>query len=173
MAKSYSLYFRSKVNTFVLLFVGRTGSSYIISKLNSHLEVKALGEKLVNFMSDESGAQIRWVDKFFFPPLVGRNKAIGFKAKLVHIFDPDGFAQVLRENKSKVIFMRRQNHVKAVVSRINAERFWERYGQWNLNDETNRLPPFAIDPDDFEMILRHISKLRLLLKCWNQYLVKH
>lgn len=159
MFESYSIHLRQQVTRFILLFVGRTGSTYIISKLNTHPNVCALGEKLVDFTIGETEAQLNWVEKFLRPPLAGRNKAIGFKTKFVDIFDPGGFAQVVRTSQSKIIYLRRQNHIKAVVSRLNSDRLWKTSKEWHLYDETNRLPPFVIEPNDFDQKLKHRLKV--------------
>jgi LPS sulfotransferase NodH len=49
--------------------------------------------------------------------------------------------------------MRRSNHVKAVVSRINALRLHEATGAWNLYREADRLPPLEVDPSQFAQFL--------------------
>jgi hypothetical protein len=50
--------------------------------------------------------------------------------------------------------MRRRNHVKAVVSRINARRLHEASGNWNLYREEDRMPPLELDPQEFDAFLQ-------------------
>jgi hypothetical protein len=144
-----------QVSRFVLLFAGRSGSTYIISKLNSHPYIYARGEQLVDYEEGEASDQLRWTRDFLSPPLIGRNQVLGFKTKLVDVLDPDGFAQILHDTQSRIIYLRRQNHVKAVVSRLNGMRLVDKTGRWNLFDKANRLSPFEIDPVEFNSMLEH------------------
>lgn len=150
-----NFYLRHQVSRFVLLFAGRSGSTYLISKLNSHPNICAQGEKLADLEEEEASAQLKWARGFLSPPLVGRNQVLGFKTKLVDVLDPNGFAQVLRETQSGIIYLQRQNHIKAVVSRLNGMRLLDKTGRWNLFDEENRLSPFEIDPIEFNSMLEH------------------
>jgi hypothetical protein len=63
-------------------------------------------------------------------------------------------ADLLRERGCSVIQMRRRNHVKAVVSRINARRLHEASGNWNLYREEDRMPPLEVDPQEFDEFLK-------------------
>jgi LPS sulfotransferase NodH len=155
----YELYFRSQVIRFVLLFAGRTGSTYLITLLNSHPEIHAYGESLDEFKAGEANSQLSRASELLTPPFIGRYKAQGFKTKLVDILDPAGFARLLQKKRCLIIYMRRHNHIKAVVSRLNAKRLWQATGEWNLFDETNRLPPFTIDLTEFDELLEHREKV--------------
>ena len=159
MLNNRNFYFRHQVNRFVLLFVGRTGSTYLISLLNSHPEIYAEGENLVDFKEGDEKEQLNWTREFLTPPIIGRHAALGFKTKLVDILDPAGFAQLLQEMQCNIIHLQRKNHVKAVISRVNALRLWEKTGEWNLFDEKKRLSPFTIEPDEFDALLKHREKV--------------
>ncbi len=151
-----SIFFRPQVNPFVMLFVERSGSTYLTTLLNSHPDVYAQGEKFDAMRQQGKGAreQLEWAEEVLTPPLVGRNKARGFKTKTMDILDPDGLAELMRRLQCKVIQLQRRNLVKAVVSTVNAKRLWEKSGTWNLLDEKNRLSEFAINPDVFDELLQ-------------------
>ncbi len=151
-----SIFFRSQVNPFVILFVERAGSTYLISLLNSHPDILALREQFDVLKQEGKTAQeqLEWARTFLTPPLVGRNRARGFKTKLVDVLDRDGFARLLQELNCKIIQLQRQNSIKAVVSTINARRQYENSGTWNLLKESNRLPGFTVDLDEFNHLLK-------------------
>jgi LPS sulfotransferase NodH len=146
---------RHQVNCFVILFVERAGSTYLASLLQSHPEIHALREEFAALRQKGTNAdeQLAWADAFWTPPLVGYNRAIGFKTKLVDVLDLDGFADLLRKKRCRIIQLQRRNSVKAVVSTINARRLWEASGSWNLLKENDRMPPFAVEPSEFHQLL--------------------
>jgi len=151
-----TIFFRPQVNPFVLLFVERSGSTYLTTLLNSHPDVYAQGEKFDALKQQGKGAreQLEWAEEVLTPPLVGRNKARGFKTKTMDILDPDGFAELMRRRQCKIIQLQRRNLVKAVVSTVNAKRLWEQSGTWNLLNEKNRLSEFTVTPDVFDELLQ-------------------
>jgi LPS sulfotransferase NodH len=144
------------VTPYVILFIERDGSTYLTSLLTSHPEVRAVYERfaVMRQKGERAQAQLQWARDFLSPPIVGASAAIGFKTKLVDVLDPEGFAEVLRATRSRVLQMQRRNHVKAVVSRINARRLHASSGNWNLYHEEDRLPPLAIDVEEFERDLQ-------------------
>lgn len=152
---------RFQVTPFVILFVERAGSTYLITALKSHPGVLALTEKFDAMRQEGKGAveQLEWANGFLTPPFVGRHRAIGFKTKLVDVLDRQGFAKLLRERRCKVIQLWRRNSVKAVVSTLNARRQWEVSGNWNLLSEKTRLPAFSVDPEKFDVMLREREAL--------------
>lgn len=156
MPKARVVYLCHQVSRYVLFLVGRVGSTYLRYLLNSHPNIRALGEELREEKVPKR--QLEWAQRFLTPPLVGRNGALGFHAKLVHILDPDGFAQLLRQNQCQIIHMQRRNRIKAVVSYFNGKRLAEATGMWGLFKKSDRLPPFAIDPDEFDNHLQHREK---------------
>jgi len=127
--------------------------------LNSHPNILALGEKLLELEEKGAKEQLEWTRRFLTAPLVGRNGALGFHAKLENVVDPDGFAQLLRQKQCQIIHMQRRNRIKAVVSYFNGKRLAEATGMWGLFRESDRLPPlFTIDPDEFDNHLWHREK---------------
>jgi LPS sulfotransferase NodH len=151
------IFLRHQVTQFVMLFVERSGSTYLTTLLNSHPDILAQGEKLdiLKQKGHNAQTQLKWTREFLTPPLIGRNKARGYKTKLKDVLDQDGFAQLIQEMNCKIIQLRRHNSVKAVISTINARRLWEASGNWNLiNDDSSRMPAFAVDPDEFANLLQ-------------------
>lgn len=147
---------RSRVAPFVVLFIERDGSTYLTSLLASHPDVRVVYERFAVLRQNgaDGAGQLAWAGDYLSPPWIGRAAAIGFKTKLVDILDPAGFAELLRARRCRVLMMRRRNHVKAVVSRINARRLHESTGNWNLYDAADRMPPMIVDPAEFESFLQ-------------------
>ena len=84
------VFFDLQVTPFVILFVERAGSTYLITALKSHPGVLALTEKFDALRKEGKGSaeQLEWAKAFLTPPLLGRHRAIGFKTKLVDVLDP-------------------------------------------------------------------------------------
>lgn len=155
----YKIFFRPQVKKFVLFLVARVGSTYLTGLLNSHPHILALSEELRDL--EEKGAQVQmdWTNQFLTPPLVSRHGVRGFNVKLVHLVDPVGFGNYLHESNCKIIHLQRRNRVKAVVSRINGKRLYNKTGMWGLFDESNRLPPLEVNLDQFDEYLLHREKV--------------
>ena len=139
--------FRFQVTRFVILFVERAGSTYLITALKSQPGVLALTEKLAALREEGKNAaeQLEWAKGFLTPPLTGPHRAIGFKTKLVDVLHREGFSRVLQQRGCRVIRLQRRNPIKAVVSTLNARRQYKVSGNWNLLQESTRLPAFAVD----------------------------
>ena len=150
------LYLRSQVTPFVIMFVERSGITYLATLLGSHPDVLGKREEFAHIRQrGRSGKdQLHWAERFWNPPWIGRHKAIGFKSKLADILDPAGFRHLLFERKVHVIQLQRENLVKAVVSTINARRLHKASGNWNLLKESDRLPAFRIDVNLFDRMLQ-------------------
>jgi LPS sulfotransferase NodH len=156
---------RSRVCRFVLLFEGRTGSSYLIESLNSHPKVCAYGEALREYgEKGGSQAQLTWVQKTLTAPILSRHSAIGFKTKLRVIVDQDAFAKVLQEMNTKILYMQRRNRIKAVISTIRSCQLKDRTGEYNLYKEGDSLPPSSINIKDFAWELKFREELDLHLE---------
>lgn len=147
---------RPQVKLFVVLFVERSGSTFLRSALHSHPEVVSLGEEFAVLKDKGHGAaeQMAWARRFWNPPLIGTKRALGFKTKIMDILDPEGFAQLLHAKRCRIIQLHRRNTVKAAISTINAKRLHEASGTWNLLREEDRQPPTAIDPEELDRLLR-------------------
>lgn len=150
------LYLRHQVTRYVILFIGRDGSTYLSNLLASHPNIQQLYERFSLMPKNAQGAneQLDWAGNFFTPSLIGRAAAVGFKSKIQHVHDPEGFAQLLTTKRCHVIEMRRRNRVKAVVSEFYASRLFEASGKWNLYNEKDRQRPTTIDPADFDAHLK-------------------
>lgn len=158
---SGSRVFRFQVTPFVILFVERAGSTFLITALKSHPEVQALTEKFDAMRKEgkDAAEQLEWANTYLTPPLVGTHRAVGFKTKLVDVLDRDGFARLIAERKCHVIQMLRRNPVKAVVSTLNARRQWNLSGNWNRLSDNTKLPPFTVDPAEFARLLEEREQL--------------
>jgi hypothetical protein len=123
--------------------------------LKEHPDIQAGFEKFAVLKQQGLGGkeQLEWLEGYLTPPWIGKKAALGFKTKLVDVLDMDGFTQLLKEKHCHIVQMRRRNMVKAVVSRINARRLYEASGNWNLYKESDRLPPLAIDYEEFDQFL--------------------
>src|ERR687896_159339 len=142
---------------FVILFMGRSGSTYLIGTLASHPEIVAKWEGVVG-SKDDGDAQLKRARKFLTQPPHGRYIAVGFKSKLGEVEDREGFATLLREVGARIILLGRRNSVKHVVSRVNSEQIYNATGYWNLWNEEDRLPPSTIDVADFDRRLERVEK---------------
>jgi len=159
-----AIYRRSLVTHYVLFLVGRVGSTYLSSILNSHPSILAMGEEIRDL--EEQGAQIQldWVRGFLTPPVIGTKKVRGFNVKLIHICDPENFRSLVIEGGCKILHMQRRNRVKAVVSRINGRRLYEKTGMWGLFNKKNQLPPLTIDLAQFDEYLKHRERMDMQLE---------
>lgn len=141
---------------FVILFMGRSGSTYLVDALASHPEICAQWEGLLGRKS--ANAQRQRARKFFTQPPDGGCSAVGFKTKLSDVKDREGFAKLLGEMGACIILLQRRNIVKHVVSWVNSERIHDATGYWNLWNEENRLPPTTIDVAKFDRRLEQVEK---------------
>lgn len=145
-----------KPSRFVILFVERSGSTYLATLLASHPRILARREEFAHLRQRgiDGRGQLEWAAKFWSPGLLSPYRAIGFKTKLVDILDPQGFTRLLAERRVRVIELHRRNLVKAVVSTVNAARLHATSGNWNLLQESDRMPPLRVDPEEFERLLQ-------------------
>jgi LPS sulfotransferase NodH len=141
---------RRHVTRFVVLFPGRSGSTYLISALDAQPHVSAKGEVLDPLRTDGPEAQLEWTRRFLRGPLLNPAKAVGFKTKLRDVLDQEGFAALLDELDVRMIYLDRRNDVKHAISRITARRLKDSTGRWNRYDGDEHLEAFAVDVDDFQ-----------------------
>lgn len=146
---------RSERTNFVLLFEGRSGSTFAIETLDSHPEVQALPEPPKGVRKKRGSAQT-FLDyaRSVYASTPSECRAAGFKVKLHDVPAPDAFAEFLCELDVAVVVLQRRNVVKWTVSHLNAIRLREATGDWNLYREEDRLPPFAPSVEEFEVALR-------------------
>lgn len=136
---------------FVILFSGRTGSTWLTSSLDSHPQVVAEGERLVR---RSAGSQRRWIRRLY--RRAGRRGvlAAGFKTKLKDVWDLDAFRDLLQDHDVRVIVMYRRNTVKLAVSAINARRLRAITGRWNRRPGDAALPPFELTEEELRQEIR-------------------
>lgn len=134
---------------FVVLFLGRSGSTYLMETLRSHSTIRARGEHLFKLKTLGSAAQIQWTREFFTLPAQVPYRAIGFRTKLSDVVDADEFADLLRSLDVRIIHLDRHNLVKQAISWLNSEQLHETTGAWNLYRAADRLPPLEVDQSKF------------------------
>jgi LPS sulfotransferase NodH len=142
---------------FVLLFEGRSGSTYLMESLDAHPQIVAAHEILFEVKSDGAEAQLDLVRRFFAEDRGQTIRAVGFKTKLTDVLDPPAFARELQAHGARVIHLARHNLVKLAVSVLNAARLRRTIGRSNLHDPTDRPPPEAVDVQALDAILRERS----------------
>jgi glycosyltransferase involved in cell wall biosynthesis len=145
---------------FIVIFQGRSGSTYLMDALNRHPKIMARMEMLVALKEKGADLQLKMAERYFHRPFLNRSLAVGFKTKLEDVLDLDGFAGLLKALDVRVIVLQRQNQVKAAVSWLNALRLKERTGRWNLYAEEDRLPPFSVKKAELEAALNHLERER-------------
>jgi LPS sulfotransferase NodH len=150
---------------FVILFIGRSGSTYLVDALASHPEVCAKWEGLLGNKKGPE-AQLQRAREFFTQSPHEGHPAVGFKTKLSQVKDREGFAGLLEEMGARIILLQRRNIVKHVVSWVNSERIHDATGRWNLWNEENRLPPAAIDVAKFDRRLEQVEKGKRALESY-------
>ena len=138
----------AKRSNFVIAFIGRTGSSYIIDMLNSHPHVVAERELLVK--PDSAEKEHATLEQLYTTPRDKNIQAVGFKTKLTDVTDLPQFFDMLDEFNLKVIYLYRDNVIKQTVSRINRKRLHDHTQLHNLEKDVPPLPAFAITPEEFK-----------------------
>ncbi len=138
----------SKRSNFVIAFIGRTGSSYIIDMLNSHHNVVAERELLV--APDTAEKEHDTLQKLYMAGREPHIQAVGFKTKLTDVTDLPQFFRMLDEFNLKVIYLYRDNVIKQTVSRINRKRLHDHTQLHNLEKDVPALPAFDIPEEEFK-----------------------
>lgn len=150
---------------FVLLFTGRTGSTYLRQALNAHPEIRMQGEILTGRSAEEQveltrvAFEVKDVKAASF-----KIQAAGFKTKFRDILDPAAFQQVLSDGNARIIHMRRKSLLKQAISRLNGQRLNQTYGVYNRRSEDQLLPPFAVDLEELDVALRLFQRDSKLLE---------
>lgn len=147
----------TQISRFVILFTGRSGSSYLTSLLDSHPNIICEGEMLAEIVhvGEPPEKQLSWSRQFFKATRPREIRSVGYKTKLSDVVDPGGFWRLLDDLGVRLIHLIRPNLVKQVVSALNAERLHERTGQWNIQNEGERLGRLSVDRERFEGLLQN------------------
>ena len=144
---------------FVILFDGRTGSTYLVDLLDSHPAISCVGER-VGWIGQRGGSSPEQLDVAGALLGLGETRppgsaprAVGFKVKLRDVIDHDAFRGMLEDHGVRIIRMVRHNQVKAAISTILAGDLRRRTGAWNVRDEADRVPRCVVDPAELDRIL--------------------
>lgn len=150
------IYLRNQVKLYVLLFEGRTGSTFLTETLAQHPDVLAEVEQLRALTKAGQGAaeQLAWAKEFLTPPLAGPHKVRGFKTKLRDVLDPAALAGLLREKQVLVIHMQRRNRIKKALSYFTGRQLSQTTNNWNLYDAAKRPGAFVLDVAEFDAALQ-------------------
>lgn len=151
-----------KRTNFVIVFEGRSGSTFLVEALDSHPDVVAKKEAFAAIRKDITAGkydrreQALWLREFFASEPDAR--ALGFKVKYKDIVEPEETAKVLRDCGAKVIRLTRMNRIKLVVSLMNGRRLHDETGDWNRYDGKGQAPPLLAPLDEFDANLRKVDR---------------
>ena len=168
---------------FVIIFEGRTGSSYTVSCLNSHPNIFCYPEVLAHHSLEiqqkilkrvahgqkiEGLPQVRLNQRYFHGDLQPENtfQAVGFKTKLHDVADVSRFYDYLHQNKFCLIYLKRRNVIKSAISMLNAHRMVRTFGpaHWNASDQKQVQGAFYISPG---ALLKQLEA-RICYEKWHQ-----
>lgn len=108
---------RGRASSFVLLFMGHSGSTALISALQQHNEVLVSGFEPLDHgdMKTNTDAALQYAESFFAAGAVG-NRTAGFKIRPHHILQqPKRWAELFREHGTRIIWNYRSNIFKQAV----------------------------------------------------------
>jgi hypothetical protein len=150
---------------------GRTGSSYIIERLNSHPNIVAEPELFGGGDVTEKMSTVRKrLRRLYENHYSNEIKVVGYKTKIRGNINPIYsdlflFKKIITQEMmiAKSIVLLRRNLVKQVVSRIRTEllkkRSLEQIGSklWNIKHEKNKLLSHYVSPEVFDFWLKKYS----------------
>lgn len=157
---------------FVIIFEGRTGSSYTITALNKHPGILCYPEIMANFDHEQQkamwealtrGESIATINPYAEYHLYnwgtriqkGNFVVVGFKTKIQDVCSVSVFYDLIQKHQFKLIYLKRQNLLKAAVSWINARRLNEQVqGHWNATNKMQVQGPLHVDLDELIVELR-------------------
>lgn len=130
-------------STFLILFEGRAGSTYLQGLLQSHPRIEAKGEHLGYLRSNGASqeTQVQWARSYLRSRHAVQACARGFKTKLRDVLDPPSLAGAIGETAPVVICLTRDNSLKRGISTLNSHRL--RRDDWTIqsSDRTGKLTP--------------------------------
>ena len=162
--------FFPKVNRFVVLFEGRTGSTYLTESLNKNPYIRAEGEILVSARDEDWSVQKKIITNLLKRPKFSRLNAVGFKTKLRDITNVEQFGILLHEQKVRIIYLNRHNRVKTVVSMLRSRVLKEKVGDYNARSNDLTLGKIILDPDVFDELLTMREELDEKLKNFVEFI---
>ena len=149
---------------FVILFTGRSGSSHIVSCLNSHPHAVTYGEMFPGKSFEQQAALMRSMiagqplesltgralpDRFRHPR-TGKGErfdAVGLKTKPGDLADRVWFSAFLREHDFKVVHLSRSNTVKHALSMLGCKILHKEIGLFNAVEPQHVMGGFDVDPE--------------------------
>lgn len=151
---------------FAIIFEGRTGSSYVASCLNSHPDVLCYPEILDHRNARSQMAILELLfdgrpvetlnpyakDRRYTHGSIqqkGHLQAVGFKTQLQRVLHLQHFFGRLRGNGCKLLYLKRRNVIKSVLSVCNAQRLHRRYRLWNAEYRDQVQGALYIEPERF------------------------
>ena len=158
----------TKTQNCILLFEGRTGSTWLARLLQQSPDISFLGEELAELESKGWNEQEQWIEKLFGDPLSFQDerikkqtRVIGFKIKLREIVNENEFKKIIQKYKCKIIYMKRNNLVKQTISSIRAMDLFEKNGIYNLDKDNaeKALGAYKIPLERFDETLKWISSV--------------
>lgn len=116
-----------RAKTFLIIFMGHSGSSAILSELRTHPEVHLEGPEPVDhgIYSNNTDLALNYTRTFFDNAIANmKGKVPGFKIRPYHIRkDPAAWAQLAREYGTRIIWQYRLNALKQAVGEYSYRYF--------------------------------------------------
>ncbi len=182
----------NKSGLFVVLFQGRSGSSFLLDALDSHPEIEARGEILERpaneeraYMNSAAYRLKRAVKEVLYGSLASRQKrefmhfcniycdncrAMGFKTKVIDMSDKQEMKRLFELYDAKIIVLKRDNIVKQSISHINAARLFREKNRYNLMGDERSAGSLYIDPKLFDNQLQKAAFALAELMNFSDYL---
>ncbi len=139
-----------RAQPFLILFEGRSGSTYIVQRLDAHPALVCGGEWIETRAGRSPAEQRAFAEAYWTRRRARGVRAAGMKTKLRHLLDADDFRGLLDGLGVRVVLLTRRNLVKWAVSGIASLRLNERLGRAYVRTPDERLPPFAIAPEELD-----------------------
>jgi len=148
------------LRTFVIIFQGRCGSTYLVEALDAHPEIECTGEKFAALKKQQHNAndQLEWAKYHFTTAESPETSEKGFKTKLRDVLDLPGFKKLIQSLNTRVIHLRRRNVVKLTMSSFNSVRLKHKTGDWNLYKSSEKLSETVVDPETFASWLGNVEE---------------
>jgi LPS sulfotransferase NodH len=162
IAYTFALLKGSKVpsNKFVVYFLPRTGSTLFCSLLNSHPKIRCGGE-----IFGELGIKIKRLFPYFYlkgQSIKAQKAVYGFKINIAQIkgqgYEPQTFLLDLHQQGWKVIYLKRVNSLRQVVSLLVANT----RDEWIGTKENTLQGKIHIDCDEL------LARMEKLEKTWKK-----
>jgi hypothetical protein len=169
---------------YLIMFEGRNGSSQLVSLLNAHanslcypelmpaLEMAAQGKAIA---AVARGLDLREINGYaaddnYYPQgfeqkwRTGPFTSVGFKSKISDFKNLVSALDDLEGADYRLIYLRRQNTLKAVLSWINGQRLATKTQHWNARHPGEIQGPVSVDMMDFREGLRRRQMVESLHK---------